>query len=148
METPDQHLTMELIDRTEIRVRFGEVDSMRIVWHGNYIKYFEDGRESFGAKYQLGYLDVYKHNVMIPLVKVTCDFKRPLAYGDTAIVETRFVNSEAAKIVFEYTVYRKHGMEVMATGSSVQVFLTPDGELLLVPPDFFTGWKQHWGLIR
>jgi len=148
METPDQHLTMELIDRTEIRVRFGEVDSMRIVWHGNYIKYFEDGRESFGAKYQLGYLDVYKHNVMIPLVKVTCDFKRPLAYGDTAIVETRFVNSEAAKIVFEYTVYRKHDMEVMATGSSVQVFLTPDGELLLVPPDFFTGWKQHWGLIR
>jgi len=148
METPDQHLTMELIDRTEIRVRFGEVDSMRIVWHGNYIKYFEDGRESFGAKYQLGYLDVYKHNVMIPLVKVTCDFKRPLAYGDTAIVETRFVNSEAAKIVFEYTVYRKHDMEVMATGSSVQVFLTPDGELLLVPPDFFTGWKQHWGVIR
>jgi hypothetical protein len=39
-------------------------------------------------------------------------------------------------------------MEVMATGSSVQVFLTPDGELLLVPPDFFTGWKQHWGVIR
>ena len=56
---------------------------------------------------QLGYLDVYKHNVMIPLVKVTCDFKRPLVYGDTAVVETRFVNTEAAKIVFEYTVYRK-----------------------------------------
>ena len=31
---------MELIDRKEINVRFGEVDSMAIVWHGNYIKYF------------------------------------------------------------------------------------------------------------
>ncbi len=146
METPNQRLRMELTDRTEIKVRFGEVDSMRIVWHGNYIRYFEDGREAFGQKYQLGYLDVYKHNVMIPLVKVTCDFKRPLVYGDTAVVETRFVNCDAAKIVFEYTVYRQSDMEVMATGSSVQVFLTPAGELLLVPPDFFTGWKRHWGI--
>ena len=146
METTYQRITMELIDRTEIKVRFSEVDSMRIVWHGNYLKYFEDGRESFGLKYQLGYLDVYKHNVMIPLVKINCDFKRPLEYGDTAIVETRFVNSEAAKIVFEYTVFRKSDHEVMATGSSVQVFLTPGGELLLIPPDFFIAWKKHWGI--
>ena len=147
METRNQHLTMELIDHTEIKVRFGEVDSMRIVWHGNYLRYFEDGRESFGEKYKLGYLDVYKHNVMIPLVKVTCDFKKPLVYGDTAIVETRFVNTDAAKIVFEYTVFRASDLEVMATGSSVQVFLTPEGELVLFPPEFFTGWKRYWGII-
>ena len=63
---------IQLIDRKEILVRFSEVDSMRIVWHGNYLKYFEDGREAFGLKYNLGYLDVYKHNVMIPIVKVNC----------------------------------------------------------------------------
>ena len=97
----------QLTDTLEIRVRFSEVDSMRIVWHGNYLKYFEDGRESFGARYNLGYLDVYKHNVMIPLVKVVCDYKRPLAYGDTAVIETRFINHDAAKIVFEYTIFRK-----------------------------------------
>ncbi|MEI7896612.1 MAG: acyl-CoA thioesterase [bacterium] len=137
---------MELIDRKEIIVRFSEVDSMRIVWHGNYLKYFEDGRESFGLKYSLGYLDVYRHNVMIPLVKINCDYKRPLEYGDTAIVETRFVPADAAKIVFEYTIYRKKDNEVSATGTSVQVFLTPRGELLLTAPEFFTGWKQKWGV--
>lgn len=136
---------MELIDRKEIVVRFSEVDSMKIVWHGNYIKYFEDGRESFGAKYGLGYLDVYKHSVMIPIVKVDCEYKRPLVYGDSAIVETRFIPTEAAKIVFRYTVYRKSDMEVMATGSSTQVFLTPAGELLLTNPEFYEGWKRHWG---
>ena len=137
---------MELIDRKEIMVRFSEVDSMRIVWHGNYLKYFEDGRESFGLKYNLGYLDVYKHNVMIPLVKITCDYKRPLEYGDLAIVETCFVSTEAAKIVFSYIIYRKRDMEIAATGSSTQVFLTPQGELLLTNPEFFTGWKQKWGI--
>ena len=138
---------MELVDRKEICVRFSEVDSMRIVWHGNYLKYFEDGRESFGERFNIGYMDVYKHNVMIPLVKVSCEFKRPLVYGDTAVIETRYLNTEAAKIVFEYTVYRKSDNEIMATGTSTQVFLTPEGELLLVSPEFFTGWKRNWGLI-
>lgn len=138
---------MELIDRKEITVRFGEVDSMAIVWHGNYLKYFEDGRESFGAKYNLGYLDVYKYNIMIPIVKVSCDYKKPLVYGDEAIIETRFVNSEAAKIQFCYSVYRKSDLELMATGSSMQVFLTPEKELLLTAPEFFIGWKKKWGLV-
>jgi len=135
---------MELKDRKEIIVRFSEVDSMRIVWHGNYLKYFEDGRESFGLKYSLGYLDVYRHHVMIPIVRVNCDYKRPLEYGDIAIVETRFMPSEAAKIVFEYTIYRKRDNEIVATGSSIQVFLTPEGELLLTSPEFFTGWRKKW----
>ena len=42
--------------QTEIRVRFSEVDSMGVVWHGNYLKYFEDGREAFGRKHGLGYV--------------------------------------------------------------------------------------------
>lgn len=136
-----------LIDTLEVKVRFSEVDSMRIVWHGNYLKYFEDGRESFGARYNLGYLDVYKHNVMIPLVRINCDYKKPLVYGDTAIIETRFVNHDAAKIVFEYSIFRKSDREIVASGTSTQVFLTPEGELLLFTPDFFTGWKKHWGII-
>jgi acyl-CoA thioester hydrolase len=136
-----------LTDRKEIDIRFSEVDSMHIVWHGHYIRFFEDGRESFGKKYDLGYLDVFRHGVMIPLVKVSCDFKKSLVYGDKAIIETRYVPTEAAKIVFEYTVYRASDMEVMATGSTTQVFLTPEGELILLPPEFYTGWKKHWGIV-
>jgi acyl-CoA thioester hydrolase len=138
---------MELTDRKEIAVRFSEVDSMKIVWHGNYVKYFEDGRESFGLKYNLGYLDVYKHKVMIPIVKVNCNFLKPLVYGDTAVVETKFINSDAAKIQFEYSIYRKQDMELMATGYTMQVFLTPEGELLLTSPEFFLGWKKKWGIL-
>jgi acyl-CoA thioester hydrolase len=138
---------VKLTDRKEVIVRFGEVDSMQIVWHGNYLKYFEDGRESFGAKYNLGYLDVYKHNVMIPIVKISCEYKKPLEYGDTAIIETTFIDSEAAKILFEYQIFRKSDDELVATGSSMQVFLTPERELLLTSPSFFVEWKKKWGLL-
>ena len=136
-----------LSDRKEIIVRFSEVDSMNIVWHGHYLKYFEDGRESFGLKYKLGYLEVYKHNVMIPIVKITCDFKKPLAYGDICIVETFYRPTDAAKIVFDYVLYRRNDMEVVATGSSIQVFLSPTGELILNEREFYTEWKKLWGII-
>ena len=83
---------------------------------------------------------------MIPLVKINCDFKSPLAYGDGAIVETRFIPAEAAKIVFEYKILRKKDLVIAATGTSTQVFLTPEGELLLTAPGFFNEWKKRWGV--
>ena len=42
-----------------IDIRFSEVDSMDIVWHGSYVQYFEDAREEFGKKYKLEYLRIY-----------------------------------------------------------------------------------------
>ena len=49
-----------LESESTFKVRFSEVDSMKIVWHGNYVHYFEDGREAFGKKYEgLSYLDMY-----------------------------------------------------------------------------------------
>jgi len=54
---------------TPIRVRFCEVDSMGITWHGSYVKYLEDAREEFGRKYGLGYLDIYGNGFYAPLVK-------------------------------------------------------------------------------
>jgi len=137
----------ELINRTEIRVRFSEVDSMGVVWHGNYMRYFEDGRESFGSQFGINYLDFYHENVLIPLVKVTCDFKKPLLYGDTAIIETRFVNCDPAKLQYEYKIYRGNTGEIVATGSSIQVFLNPDKELLLDFPPFFLAWKKKHGFV-
>jgi acyl-CoA thioester hydrolase len=136
----------ELKCRAEIRIRFSEVDSMGVVWHGNYIRYFEDGREFFGSQYGISYLDFHHENVMVPLVKVNCDFKKPLFYGDTAIIETRFVNCEAAKLQYDYTIFRNNTNDIAATGSSIQVFLNPDMELMLDFPPFFREWKKKNGL--
>ena len=137
----------ELITRTLIRVRFNEVDSMGVVWHGNYIRYFEDGREDFGDRFSINYLDFRNRGILIPIVKIVCDFKKPLIYGDTALVETRFVDSEAAKILYDYTLLNNKSHEIVATGSSVQVFLNLKRELLLDFPPFFLSWKKRNGLL-
>jgi acyl-CoA thioester hydrolase len=137
----------ELICRTEIEVKFSEVDSMGVVWHGNYIRYFEDGREAFGKKYHISYLDFHRMDVAIPLVKINCDYKKPLKYGDTAVIETRFVDSDAAKLRYDYTISNKASGDIVATGSSTQVFLNTDMELLLDFPAFFVEWKKEMGIM-
>ncbi len=105
-------MSMELITRTLVRVRFSDVDSMGVVWHGQYIRYFEDGREDFGNKHNINYLDFHSRGYLIPIVKVDCDYKKPLKYGDTAVVETRFVDTEAAKIRYAYIIYNERTEEL------------------------------------
>ncbi len=137
-----------LCEKTEITPRFSEVDSLGIVWHGNYLKYFEDGREAFGAKYNLGYLDIFNHGYVTPLVKVIVDYKKTLKYGEKAIVEVKYVDSDAAKITFKYQMLKSGTNEVIATGETVQVFLNEKNELHLTIPPFFAAWKKKWGIIK
>lgn len=140
-------MTKTLKDRTEVKVRFGEVDSMGIVWHGNYVKYIEEGRESFGHRYGISYLDIYANNVMAPVVKMNIDFKKQVEYGDQLIIETEFVDTEAAKIIFIYNIFRKKDNELMATATTTQVFIDLNKEMLLYPPQFAIDWKKKVGLI-
>ncbi len=135
-----------LSDRTEIQVRFNEADPLGIVWHGHYIRYFEDGREAFGKKYGIGYLDFYKHDIIVPVVSVQCDYKRSLRYGEKVIVETRFIPCLAAKLKFSYRLFNAKTQELVASGSSVQVFLDRQSSVLqLTNPAFFEEWKKKQG---
>ena len=137
-----------LKDTTEVKVRFGEVDSMGIVWHGNYVKYIEEGRESFGRKYGISYLDIYANNVMAPVVNMNVDFKRQVQYGDILIIETEFIDHEAAKIVFHFRIFRKSNNELVATAESTQVFIDLNREMILYPPQFVLDWKKKVGLME
>ncbi|NCC09485.1 MAG: acyl-CoA thioesterase [Bacteroidia bacterium] len=136
-----------LTNRTTLKVRFSEIDSMQIVWHGEYVRYFEDGREAFGLQYGLDYMSMYAQGYMVPIVDLTCQFKHPLSFNEEAVVETRFIHSEAAKIEFEYTIYRASDLKVVATGTTTQVFLNTDKELELTNPTFYMEWKKKWNII-
>ena len=136
--------TKTLVSTTEVDVRFSEVDSLRVVWHGNYLLYFELGREAFGKQYDLEYLQVYDKGFVVPLVKTLVEHKSPLMYGDTAVIETTLIDNPAAKIHFQYRIYNKATGKLSATGETVQVFVDNDGDLFITMPPFFTEWKKAY----
>lgn len=87
----------DLIVTHEIRIRFNETDPLGIVWHGNYITYFEDGREAFGRQHGLTYLDIAATGYTTPIVKSKCEHKLSLRYGDVVTIETTVVDTPLPK---------------------------------------------------
>ncbi|HMT29150.1 MAG TPA: acyl-CoA thioesterase [Bacteroidia bacterium] len=135
-----------LVSRLEFKVRFNEVDPLGIVWHGHYIRFFEDGREAFGSQHGLAYMDIYHQGFVAPVVNINCNYKKSLEYGDYAVVETTFVNHPAAKIIFNYKIFLTSTNELIAEGTSTQVFLDSEKrQLQLVAPAFYEKWKTEQG---
>ena len=134
-----------LKSRIQLKVRFNECDPLQIVWHGNYLKYFEDGREDFCIQHGISYLDMKQHGFATPIVKSSCEHKLPLQYGDTFIVETSFQPVDAAKLVFNYKIFKEG--KLVCVGETIQVFLNENQELVLINPPFFLDWKKKMGLI-
>ncbi|TYR37613.1 acyl-CoA thioesterase [Sphingobacterium phlebotomi] len=136
----------ELTESVTIPVRFSEVDSLGIVWHGHYILYFEQGREAFGKTYGIDYLTVQKAGYTTPIVKSICEHKLPLRYGDTARIVTSYVDTLAAKMIFRFKIYNSKD-QLVCQGETIQVFLDNTQNLSLNVPDFVVDWKRKVGLL-
>jgi len=113
-----------------------------------YALYFEDAREAFGKKYGLGYLDIFGNGYYAPLVDLRFSFKKTLIYGRKARIEISFRNTNAAKIIFNYDIYDLEDGSLIATGTSVQVFLDMQYQLVWTNPHFFEEWKRKNGIMN
>lgn len=128
-------------------IRFSEVDSMNVVWHGSYPLYFEDAREAFGEKFGLDYMGFFRHGYFAPLVELTFHYKKPIKYGMTPRIDIIYRPTEAAKIVFDYEIHDPEDESLLATGHSVQVFMDTQYQLVWDNPDFYQKWKEQWEVL-
>lgn len=125
-------------------VRFSETDAMGIVWHGNYLKFFEDAREHFGEVYLMRYLDVYNQGYFTPIVKSEINHKASIYYGERALIHVTLEQHDSAKIIFRYEVVNEQSQQVAATGMTMQVFMNAsDRTLELIKPEFYEQWEQN-----
>ena len=134
----------ELKSTVPLKIRFSEVDSMNIVWHGSYVMYFEDAREAFGKKYGLAYLDIFGNGFYAPLVDLSFKYKSPITYDMKPEITITYKPVDAAKIVFDYEITNPENGDVLATGHSVQVFMDLNYQLVWANPDFYEEWKKRW----
>ena len=141
-DVPVQLKTSKMID-----VRFSEVDSMNIVWHGSYALYFEDAREQFGKEFGLSYMFYFDNGYYAPLVDLNFSYKKPLLYGQQAIIDIIYRNVPAAKVIFDYEIRLSSDDSLLATGSSTQVFLDQNYNLVWTNPLFYEAWKRKYDLL-
>lgn len=131
----------------EFEVRFNEVDSMNIVWHGNYVTYFERTREEFEEKYGLGYKTTLQAGYYAAVVDIKVNYKLPLFYGDKFVINAKYINNHAPKFIFEYEILSSDKEKVIATGKTTQVLLDKNNyQLEMYAPPFLIEWKKKHNL--
>lgn len=119
----------------KVRVRYAETDQMGVVYHGNYAQYFEMGRVEWLRNLGLSYAYMEKNGIMLPVVSLTLNYKKPARYDDLLTIRTILKKQESVKIEFDYEIYSEKG-ELLTTGNSVLVFVDMKTGRPVLPPGY------------
>ncbi|QYJ68308.1 acyl-CoA thioesterase [Flavobacterium litorale] len=123
------------IHQFKVRVRYAETDQMGVVYHGNYAQYFEMGRVEWLRNLGLSYRFMEQNGVMLPVVSLTLNFKKPARYDDLLTIKTIFKKQESVKIEFDYEICNENG-ELLTIGNSVLVFVDMKTGRPVTPPNY------------
>lgn len=138
-------MKQELEDVCRVAVKFSEIDSMSRVWHGSYVTYFEDGRESFGRHYPgIGYADMQREGIYAPIYDLHVKYFAPLKINDEAEIHTRYTYHPGARLDYSYQVFRVSDHVLCAEGSTTQLFIDRHEQLMLELPDYYVAWQKQW----
>lgn len=135
-----------LMHTIDVKVRFSELDPLHMVWHGNYVKYLEDARESWGMKYGLGYTDMYNNGFVAPLYDLQLHYRGIASINDLLKVTIVYCNTTGGRIAFHYEIRNAETNEQILTAESLQLFITADGLFYPAAPDFYQQWKNEHDL--
>ena len=120
--------------RTQVTVRYAETDMMGVVYHGNYLPWFEIGRTTLLREQGLPYRQLEEDGFRLPVLEVAVKYLRPAVYDDTVTIVTTMRERPLLRIRLEYEVYR--GEELLATGSTVHAFIDRSGRPVRPPAAF------------
>lgn len=128
-----------------VRVKFNEIDSMRRVWHGAYVTYFEDGRESFGRHYPgIGYADMQRSGIYAPIYDLTRGSMLRWHWTMWRWCIHVMCTIPVHGWISEYKVYREADGVLCAEGSTVQLFIDVEGMLMVDLPDYYKEWQERY----
>jgi acyl-CoA thioester hydrolase len=103
---------------TEVRVIFGDTDAMGIVYHSNYIRWFEQGRTEFLRQIGYPYTELEKIPFWLPVTFVHCAYKSPGRYDDLLEIAAWPEALTFATVTMAYEIRRKETGELLVTGQT------------------------------
>lgn len=118
-----------------VRVRYAETDQMGVVYHGNYAQYFEMGRVEWLRNLGVSYKWMEENGVMLPVVSLEMNYKKPARYDDVLRVKTVLKSQNSVKIEFDYEIYNEQN-ELLTTGYSMLVFVDMKTGRPIIPPSY------------
>lgn len=129
--------------QTSIEVRYQETDQMGVVYHANYLVWFEIGRTKYIECLGFSYADMEKHNVVSPVIDVQISFKRPIRYGEQVTVETWIEKYDGVRTVYAYNILNNDD-KIAVSGTTQHVIVNKDSFRPLSFKKTFPDWHQAY----
>jgi acyl-CoA thioester hydrolase len=130
----------------EIRVRYAETDQMGVVYHSNYLTWFEVGRVEMLRQLGFAYRDMEQQdNIHIAVVDVHCRFKSPARYDDLLTVRTWLVNVRESLLHFGYEIVRTEDGKALAEGESIHIVVNSEFKRIHLPPKYLAPFLKAAG---
>ncbi|HKE02640.1 MAG TPA: thioesterase family protein [Blastocatellia bacterium] len=130
MSEAEQHEWSE----TRLRVRYAETDQAGVVYHSNYLIWFEVGRVELCRDYGFNYRDMEAEaDAFLPVTEVSVKYRAPARYDDEIIVRTRVVQARTRSIKFAYEVLRASDGRLLAEGETSHIVMNKQGRTMSFP---------------
>lgn len=131
-----------VINETTIRVRYVETDQMGVVYHSNYLIWFEVGRVELMRQMGFTYKRMEQEDgCYIAVADMKCRFKAPARYDDEIIVRTRLANVRSSMIHFGYEILRCRDGALLAEGETVHLVTDSGFNRRALPEKYMTAFK-------
>lgn len=121
--------------KTAVKVRaiYADTDAMGIVYHTNYIRWFEIGRTELFRDMGILYTEVETAGYNLPLTQVYCHYLLPAHYDDIILVETEIEYLKRASMKFTYRVWDEERRKVLTEGYTVHACTDREGRIIRIP---------------
>lgn len=140
-------LKTKVSGETTLRVRYAETDRMGIVYHSNFVVWFEVGRVELMRQLGFQYSEMEQHDKChIPVVDLRVRYKAPAQYDDEIVVRTELKNVRSSLLHFSYEVFRLSDRALLATGETMHIIVDDKFERRPLPEKYmkaFTGRTEN-----
>jgi acyl-CoA thioester hydrolase len=121
------------LSTSRVRVRYAETDTMGVVYHANYLVWFEIGRTDLLRAAGWSYREMEVDGYMLPVLEVTCVYRQSARYDDELDVRTTGELLSPIRVKFTYEVVRPADDTLLATGSTVHASIDRGGRPCKLP---------------
>lgn len=136
-----------IFGETKLRVRYAETDKMGVVYHSNFVIWFEVGRVELLRQLGFQYSEMETaDDCHIPVVDLRVRYKSPALYDDEIVVRTQIKNVRSSLLHFSYEIFREAGRVLLATGETMHIIVNSRLERTALPEKYmqaFNGLKRN-----
>jgi acyl-CoA thioester hydrolase len=128
-----KYLDYKDFEKITVRVRYADTDRMGVVYHANYFVFFESGRAELIRRLWKSYREIEEEGLILPIVKAGCTYHHGARYDDLLTICTRMEIFSAARLRFNYSVFKSVESAPIVEGFTVHCFTDLSGKPRRIP---------------